>query len=67
MSNLFKEFTTMVIRLRILNFQSLCADLALDNGHALLTHSYLFRNEDPLKCIYCACRLTVKHIPIESN
>ena len=30
-----------------------------------LTHSYLFRNEDPPECIYCACRLTVKHILIE--
>ena len=27
--------------------------------------SYLFRNEDPPECIYCACRLTVKHILIE--
>ena len=34
-------------------------------GHARLTHSYLFRNEDPSECIYCACRLTVKHILIE--
>ena len=34
-------------------------------GHARLTHSYLFRNEDPPECIYCACRLTVKHILIE--
>ena len=34
-------------------------------GHARLTHSYLFRNEDPPECIYCACRLTVKHIRIE--
>ena len=34
-------------------------------GHARLTHSYLFKNEDSPKCIYCACRLTVKHILIE--
>ena len=34
-------------------------------GHDRLTHSYLFRNEDPPECIYCACRLTVKHIFIE--
>ena len=34
-------------------------------GHARLTHSYLFKNEDPPECIYCACRLTVKHILIE--
>ena len=34
-------------------------------GHARLTHSYLFRNEDPPECIYCACSLTVKHILIE--
>ena len=34
-------------------------------GFARLTHSYLFRNEDPPECIYCACRLTVKHILIE--
>ena len=34
-------------------------------GHARLTHSYLFRNEDPPECIYCACRMTVKHILIE--
>ena len=34
-------------------------------GHASLTLSYLFRNEDPPECIYCACRLTVKHILIE--
>ena len=34
-------------------------------GHARLTHSYLLRNEDPPECIYCACRLTVKHILIE--
>ena len=30
-------------------------------GHARLTHSYLFKNEDPPECIYCVCRLTVKH------
>ena len=34
-------------------------------GHARLTHAYLFRNEDPPECIYCACRLTVKDILIE--
>ena len=34
-------------------------------GHARLTHSYLFRNEDPLECFYCACHLTVKHILIK--
>ena len=31
-------------------------------GHARLTHSYLFRNEDPPECTHYACRFTVKHI-----
>ena len=34
-------------------------------GHTRLTHSYIFKDEDPPECIYFSCRLTVKHILIE--
>ena len=34
-------------------------------GHSFLTHSFIFKNEDPPECIPCGERLTIKHLLLD--
>jgi polyribonucleotide nucleotidyltransferase len=34
-------------------------------GHSWITHSFLSQREEPPKCVFCQCPLTVKHILTE--